>query len=290
MKYFILILISLNISLALAHECLDFFAQKPALSESEIDGIIDDLFNLRVDIHKSDRQTAQILNTLYTGKVKELAPFISEAEIKERIRNKAKESPTEIKAPEHKIDPAIKAEFTKMIELTAEAENFLKKMGLDIKNSLPSVIYMGKLDIVPTLISLGADINGKDSLDKSALHRAVDGGHKGIIKLLIEKGAQVNSIDVDGYTALHKSVISGQIDIAELLLANKADPNIADTEGNTPLHRAATYKNRPLVELLLKNKAKINAKNTFGDTPLALARNNDNKEMIRILKQNGGKE
>jgi len=57
-----------------------------------------------------------------------------------------------------------------------------------------------------------------------------------VVKLLLEAGSDVNARDSLGMTPLHRAVLVGSADIVKLLLLNGADVNSRDNMGRTPLH------------------------------------------------------
>ena len=84
----------------------------------------------------------------------------------------------------------------------------------------------------------GVDVNGKGWGDWTALHYAVDEGHKEIIELLLTSGSDVNAKRNDGSTALHYAALSGRKQIAELIIDKGANVNEKDVNGKTPLDNA----------------------------------------------------
>ena len=64
----------------------------------------------------------------------------------------------------------------------------------------------GHEDIVKLLIDHRADINAKDNLGETPLHKAAKYNHKKILRILIENEAGVNIKDKNGKTALDKGI------------------------------------------------------------------------------------
>ena len=81
----------------------------------------------------------------------------------------------------------------------------------------------GDLQTVTSLLSHGADVNGRGADGNTALCAAAGRGRKAIVRLLLEKGADVNAANNAGWTPLLLAVSRGAYDIAEMLLDSGAD-------------------------------------------------------------------
>jgi len=120
----------------------------------------------------------------------------------------------------------------------------------------------GSLDLVKTLVGLGAHINpdphrgwGQTPL-QAACGRAASAETLSIISYLIEQGADVNAPvpDYGGATALQAAAGSGNIEAAMLLLQHGAEPNARSIEGFA-LDLAASEGRLDIVQLLLMEGA-----------------------------------
>ncbi|KAL9642813.1 hypothetical protein ABK040_009888 [Willaertia magna] len=103
-------------------------------------------------------------------------------------------------------------------------------------------------------------------------------------RLLITLGANVNIKNTEGETPLHVCCRNGVLSVAKLLISEGADVNIQNKHKVTPIMIAATLGNLSMVELLLdielqdegninlnNNNIKINLQDQFGDTVLHFA-------------------
>lgn len=105
-----------------------------------------------------------------------------------------------------------------------------------------------RTEIVQLLIDHGADVNGRDVLNKASFE-----GKTEVVKLLISKGAKVKT--KKGITSpLHDAVVRDHVEIAELLIAEGADVNAQDSNRDTPLDR--TDKDSKSAKLLRKHGGK----------------------------------
>lgn len=69
--------------------------------------------------------------------------------------------------------------------------------------ALCSAAFKGRTSMIYTLISVGMDVNARDSQGNTPLILAASQGHSDAVKMLIDNGAHVNAKDARGRTALH---------------------------------------------------------------------------------------
>lgn len=126
--------------------------------------------------------------------------------------------------------------------------------------------------IFELLLSKVPDINFRDAVGMTLLHRATMAGNIDVAMLLLSKGADFEARSDAGVTPLHSlSINPGSLDVVKLLLAKGANVNATDKSGVTPLHKAAEAGKKDAVELLLAKGAELNAKDNAGETPLIKA-------------------
>ena len=100
------------------------------------------------------------------------------------------------------------------------------------------------------LLAKGADIEGRDNLQRTALGGAANMGHKEVVQLLLEKGADMKAKDGQGCTPLHLAVRRGSLEIVTLLIQKGADVRSRSTNGHTMVGDAAAGDNAELVKRL----------------------------------------
>jgi len=141
--------------------------------------------------------------------------------------------------------------------------------------------YLGDLTKVKSFLRKGIDINSKDALEYTALHYAVQGGHREMAEFLIAQGADVNAEQEGWRTPLHIAAKTGHTDVAELLIANGANINAGGDW--TPIQEAAYY-SKDMVELLITKGADIDG----GEwTALHSAVDNGDKDIAELLIAKG---
>jgi ankyrin repeat protein len=108
----------------------------------------------------------------------------------------------------------------------------------------------------PTL----ANAPGDDFRQFPPLMIAVEGGRTNMVELLLKLGADINGVNNDNETALYRASMWGRADMVKLLLVHKADVNAGAKSGRSPaLEVAALNAHAAAVELLLAHGAKVDA-------------------------------
>ncbi|WP_419193670.1 ankyrin repeat domain-containing protein [Kolteria novifilia] len=94
-------------------------------------------------------------------------------------------------------------------------------------------------DVIRHLVSLGVDVNGRDSRMWTPLHFAIRTQNSIVVKILIDAGADVNAVNDEGISPLHLCVLEcpSCVRIAQMLLAAGASPD-TDKGGGTARHLA----------------------------------------------------
>ena len=147
-----------------------------------------------------------------------------------------------------------------------------------------------KTDFVRLLLEHGAEVNGGDTHDKSALMEAAAAreARPEMTRLLLDAGAKVNAINYEGLSALHYALMKGNASVAIQLLEAGADLHIKTRLGKNTLHYAISPE---LVPLLVKAGVDVNAMpdDTIGESPLAVQAGNGHEAAVYALLQAGAK-
>src|SRR5580658_2730344 len=143
------------------------------------------------------------------------------------------------------------------------------------------------------LAHAGADINGADSLGRSALQMAAIYNNIPAADILIKLGANIDGGVLQKFTALHLAAAAGNDYMVRYLRNSGADVNLKDDFGNTALYIAAKDGQTKVIEALTDNdpnlpaKAKLNEQNSDGLTALHIAVFFGHKEAVLALLKAG---
>ena len=97
------------------------------------------------------------------------------------------------------------------------------------------------LNIIKSLLEVGANVNARTSQEETALYRASKAGHQDIVRSLLEVDAETNGSR--SRRPLFAACEGGYTSIVDLLLQNGADPNASSTASR------GTYVVRPAMTL-----------------------------------------
>ncbi len=157
--------------------------------------------------------------------------------------------------------------FIGMYDKTLLKDVLLKKPTILIAaiNSTPMKSPSQQEEVVRTLLTLGADPDGRDlggRIEITPLMKAIQLGEGYLVNALLEKGANPNLLSKPegrgqiAVTPLIEAINTNNELIVELLLENKADPNISDSVGSLPLNLAFKMKNSKIIKMLKEKGAK----------------------------------
>jgi ankyrin repeat protein len=173
----------------------------------------------------------------------------------------------------------------------------LKAIGLatDLNGGLETAVREGKETVVRMLLSMGADLESRDSQSRTPLAHAVLNKHESIVKLLLEKGASVDALKAIGTTTdlnsgLENAVREGKENVIRLLLIMGADVEERGSYNMTPLLYAAFHGKSTIVKILVEAGADMNARDDTGWTVLHCAATNDDAELVQFLLENGARD
>ena len=145
-------------------------------------------------------------------------------------------------------------------------------------------------EIVKVLLKIGVNVNGLDCFGNTPLNRAV--GYKAnlrIVQILLENGANIDARDSQDKTALYTACNFENYEIVQELLKHnpKIDPKAA--HDLSPLQIAAYRGSVKTVEVLLKHGANINHLDFNKRSTLNFGINGGDSLIVKTLLDNGCK-
>lgn len=105
---------------------------------------------------------------------------------------------------------------------------------------------------------LSTIINAQSRIKKkTALSSLAVTGDINVVKSLIDLGADVDSVDKEGYSALSVAAIMGDVDMVRCLLDNGAKIDLTRSDGRQVLHDACAWGDEKVIEELLDRNASV---------------------------------
>lgn len=133
------------------------------------------------------------------------------------------------------------------------------------------------------LLKAGVNIDARNSLGETPLHRAVQGRQVEMVRFLLERGANPN-LATYGVKRPPLMYVKGKepvcLEILSLLLEHKADLHRRDCFGQNVLNFVAFAGNIEGMKLLLAHGAKVNKK---GIPPLVSAAGGGHLDIVKLL-------
>ncbi len=146
---------------------------------------------------------------------------------------------------------------------------------------------------VEAALADGADIETRDSRDRTALLLAATRDHVDVARLLVEQGADVNAVDDQRDTPFLVTGVTGSVRMLDALLPGRPDTRITNRFGGVSVIPAAERGHAKYVEAVLeRTDIDVNHVNDLGWTALleAVILGNGGRrhqDVVRILLANG---
>lgn len=125
------------------------------------------------------------------------------------------------------------------------------RMGkISRKRQLHEACRRGNSKRVRELILLGANVNGRDKMGRTAAHHAAASGQVSVLTVLHRFGGNLNHSTIRGVTPAHQAAYSGHLDFLKHLIHLGWRVDFKDTFDCTPLEIALEAKNESVVTFL----------------------------------------
>ena len=140
------------------------------------------------------------------------------------------------------------------MRLRAREKLQLKSTDRDISAAaLFLAVEKGLIQMVETLLALGIDVNSKDDLGQTVLHRATRRINEKMVKLLLKNWADVECKDDDHRTPWSANLRCKNPGVLQILLDAGANPSTCGQQGVSELYTAAKDGNIEIVKYMFKS-------------------------------------
>ncbi|KAI3391310.1 hypothetical protein diail_7617, partial [Diaporthe ilicicola] len=147
----------------------------------------------------------------------------------------------------------------------------------------------GDVSTVASLVSSGANINGRNDEGKTPLVQAIEYQQSDVVTKLLQLGASKDVSDsAKKLPPLFWAASAGDIPIATILLQHGCNPNARNIYGSSYFLDIVDKGYLSMVELLLNHGADVNAADQYGRVAIQHAYSANNLMMIKLLQSRGG--
>ncbi|KPA15410.1 Ankyrin-1, partial [Candidatus Magnetomorum sp. HK-1] len=167
----------------------------------------------------------------------------------------------------------------------------LIKYGIDvdyfdnIETPLIHAVKLGEIKIAKELLKAGANVNGQDKNNRTALYAAIEKGNYNLVKLLIDHGIKITYFDKEKTPLIHAAML-GNERITKLLIDDGVKLNEVDDNCKTALHAAISSNNSNIVGLLIQKGININLYDGKSTTLLEAVKTKNEKIVQLIIDAN----
>ncbi|KAG6353438.1 hypothetical protein INS49_005619 [Diaporthe citri] len=147
----------------------------------------------------------------------------------------------------------------------------------------------GDLATVASLVSSGANINGRNEEGKTSLVLAIENQQPMMVTKLLQLGASKDVSDsAKKLPPLFWAASTGDIPMAKLLIQHGCNPNHKNLYGSSYFLEIVDKGDLGMVELLLDHGAEVNTTDRYGRVAIQHAYSGNNLAMLKLLQSRGG--
>jgi ankyrin repeat protein len=178
----------------------------------------------------------------------------------------------------------------KILDFNAEVQLSQPESLIDTRDSMGRTALMWAAEggyemVTKLLLERGAGVDVVNNNGDTALIIASCSGSKAVVQMLLNSGTFVNAQNHVGRTALLAASCWGHDEVVKLLLHHNADIEMSGKDSRTALWWGAQFGNEILVKLLLHHEARTDAQDIYGDTALIVAARGGHDTVVKILLQ-----
>eukprot|EP00008_Paramoeba_atlantica_P012826 CAMPEP_0201492742 /NCGR_PEP_ID=MMETSP0151_2-20130828/34559_1 /ASSEMBLY_ACC=CAM_ASM_000257 /TAXON_ID=200890 /ORGANISM="Paramoeba atlantica, Strain 621/1 / CCAP 1560/9" /LENGTH=555 /DNA_ID=CAMNT_0047879743 /DNA_START=254 /DNA_END=1921 /DNA_ORIENTATION=- len=174
-----------------------------------------------------------------------------------------------------------------MLSLLVSIPQLIHFEGQNGETPLYTACRFGRVSVVSSLVSLGADVNRLLSNGDHNLMASAKMGHADVTELLLQNGANANFQRPNGSSPLFISAQNGHVGVVETLLRYSAVVDLRRCTGTPALYMACQRGHKEVVTTLLRYGADPKLVNNKGRSALHAAAYNGHYEVVKILIEAG---
>lgn len=146
----------------------------------------------------------------------------------------------------------------------------------------------GDVSTVASLISSGANINGRNEEGKTPLVLAIENQQPTVVTRLLQLGASKDVSDsAKKLPPLFWAASAGDIPMAKLLIQHGCNPNHKNIYGSSYFLEIVDKGDLSMVELLLDHGAEVSTTDRYGRVAIQHAYSANNLAMLKLLQSRG---
>lgn len=172
-----------------------------------------------------------------------------------------------------------------IIDFLIDRGVYIDSHGSNGSRPIDVALHEGNCDTAEYFIKKGANVRGKNGMNRTILHSAVIGSCDKFLKHIAVHIDNIDPKDQNMQTPLHLAVALGRIEISETLIMLGADVNSVDRYNSTPFQIAVVNRDWNLVSSFLKRDVKLDWTDADKRTLLHLATLENKEDVVKYLTE-----
>ncbi|KAK7712472.1 hypothetical protein SLS64_004856 [Diaporthe eres] len=202
---------------------------------------------------------------------------------------KGVETPTSPASPTTRPSSSNKGSQSKLSEVFRAVTAPFRYKPEPLVVALCEASSRGDLSTVASLISSGANINGRNEEGKTPIVLAIESQQPMVVTKLLQLGASKDVSDsAKKLPPLFWAASAGDVPMAKLLIQHGCNPNHKNLYGSSYFMDIVDKGDLGMVELLLNHGAEVNTTDRYGRVAIQHAYSGNNLAMLKLLQSRGG--